>query len=133
MKKKILSANDPKFETCRGRVVIERDDFAIRIFDFDYSEYHISHTVTHNDKGITIEITNIPAELIQTLKQNFGDGLTIEIHSYCTTNDIWEQLKGSTVRSGKPCTVNGQIHSALRPDPEDATKEEMVPIHYETK
>ena len=27
MKKKILSVNDPKFETCKGRVVIERDDF----------------------------------------------------------------------------------------------------------
>ena len=114
--------------------VIERDDFAIRVFDFDYSEYHISHTVTHDNNGITIAITNIPAELIQTLKQNFGDGLTIEIHSYCTTNDIWEQLSKSRVVSvGKPCTVNGQIHSALRPDPDDPSKEEMVPIYYENK
>lgn len=90
--------------------------------------------VTHDNNGITIAITNIPAELIQTLKQNFGDGLTIEIHSYCTTNDIWEQLSKSRVVSvGKPCTVNGQIHSALRPDPDDPAKEEMVPIYYENK
>jgi len=27
MKKKILSTDDPKFETCKGRVVIARDDF----------------------------------------------------------------------------------------------------------
>jgi hypothetical protein len=114
----------------RQEDIIERDDFAIRVFDFDYSEYHITHKVTHNENGITIEITDIPAELIQTLKDNFGDGLTIEIHSYCTTADIWEQLKGSrVVKTGKPCTVNGQIHSALRPDPDDPTKEELVPIY----
>ena len=114
----------------RQEDIIERDDFAIRVFDFDYSEYHITHKVTHNENGITIEITDIPAALIQTLKDNFGDGLTIEIHSYCTTADIWEQLKGShVVRTGKPCTVNGQIHSALRPDPDDPTKEELVPIY----
>jgi hypothetical protein len=104
--------------------VIEKDDFAIRIFDFDYNEYHIAHTVTHNENGITIEISNIPADLIQTLKQNFGDGLTVEIHSYCTTKDIWEQLsKSRVVKLGKPCTVNGQISSALRPD------EDPVPIY----
>ena len=97
--------------------VIEKDDFAIRIFDFDYNEYHIAHTVTHDANGITIEISNIPAQLIQDLKQKFGDGLTIEIHSYCTTEDIWEQLsKSRVVKLGKPCTVNGQVTSALRPD-----------------
>jgi hypothetical protein len=97
--------------------VIEKDDFAIRVFDFNYKEYNITHTVTHNENGITIEIANIPAQLIQELKQNFHDGLTIEIHSYCTTEDIWEQLsKSSVVKLGKPCTVKGQVTSALRPD-----------------
>lgn len=112
----------------RQEDVIERDDFAIRVFDFDYSEYHISHTVTHDANGITIEITGISAELIQNLKDNFGDGLTIEIHSYCTTNDIWEQLsKSRVVKTGKPCTVNGQISSALRPD------EQPIPIYIDKK
>ena len=97
--------------------VIEKDDFAIRVFDFNYKEYNLTHTVTHDQNGITIEISNIPAELIQELKQNFHDGLTIEIHSYCTTEDIWEQLsKSSVVKLGKPCTVKGQVTSALRPD-----------------
>ena len=96
--------------------VIEKDDFAIRAFDFNYKEYNVTHTVTHDANGITIEISNIPAELIQELKQNFHDGLTIEIHSYCTTEDIWEQLsKSSVVKLGKPCTVKGQVSSALRP------------------
>ena len=97
--------------------VIEKDDFAIRAFDFNYKEYSITHTVTHDANGITIDITNIPAQLIQELKQKFHDGLTIEIHSYCTTEDIWEQLsKSRVVKLGKPCTVNGQVTSALRPD-----------------
>jgi len=97
--------------------VIEKDDFAIRVFDFNYKEYNLTHTVTHDQNGITIEISNIPAELIQELKQNFHDGLTIEIHSYCTTEDIWEQLsKSSVVKLGKPCTVKGQVTSALHPD-----------------
>ena len=96
--------------------VIEKDDFAIRAFDFNYKEYNVTHTVTHDANGITIEISNIPAELIQELKQNFHDGLTIEIHSYCTTEDIWEQLsKSKVVKLGKPCTVKGQVSSALRP------------------
>ena len=97
--------------------VIEKDDFAIRAFDFNYKEYNITHTVTHDENGITIDITNIPAQLIQELKQNFHDGLTIEIHSYCTTEDIWEQLsKSRVVKLGKDCTVKGQVTSALRPD-----------------
>ena len=97
--------------------VIEKDDFAIRAFDFNYKEYNVTHTVTHNENGITIEIANIPAELINELKQNFHDGLTIEIHSYCTTEDIWEQLsKSKVVKLGKSCTVKGQVTSALRPD-----------------
>ena len=97
--------------------VIEKDDFAVRAFDFNYKEYNLTHTVTHDANGITIEISNIPAELIQELKQNFHDGLTIEIHSYCTTEDIWEQLsKSKVVKLGKSCTVKGQVTSALRPD-----------------
>ena len=102
--------------------IVEQDDFAIRVFDFDYSEYTITHTITHNENGITIAITNIPAELIAKLKQNFGDGLTVEIHSYCTKSDFWEELAKSTVlKTGKPCTVNGQISSAFH--------DEVLPIY----
>ena len=103
--------------------ILEQDDFAIRIYDFYYKEYAINHTVTHDANGITIEISNIPAELIQELKQNFGDGLTVEIHSYCKREDeVWDDLKNSAVISmGKPCELKGQITSALR-------EGELVPI-----
>lgn len=97
--------------------IIEQDDFAIRVYDFYYKEYAISHTVTHDANGITIEINNIPADLIKELRENYGDGLTVEIHSYCTTDDIWEQLKKSQVtKLGKPCTVKGQITTAYDPE-----------------
>ena len=93
---------------------MEQDDFNIRIFNFYYKEYTINHTITHDANGITIEITNIPADMIEQLKQEFGDGITIEIHSYCT-GDVWEQLKNSRVQTGKPCNVDGQISTALQP------------------
>lgn len=95
--------------------IIEQDDFNIRIYDFYYKEYVINHTITHDNNGITIEITNIPSSLIDELKNNFGDGLTVEIHSYCTSKDIWDELsKSCVINTGKPCTVNGQITSAYK-------------------
>ena len=97
--------------------IVEQDDFAIRVYDFYYKEYEVTPTITHDANGITIEISNIPATLIQELKDNYGDGLTVEIHSYCTTDDIWEQLKESKVtKLGKPCTVKGQITTAYDPE-----------------
>ena len=97
--------------------IIEQDDFDIRVYDFYYKEYVISHTITHDANGITIEINNIPADLIKELRENYGDGLTVEIHSYCTTDDIWEQLSRSKVtKLGKPCTVKGQITTAYDPE-----------------
>ena len=104
--------------------ILEQDDFAIRIYDFYYKEYAINHTVTHDANGITIEISNIPAALINQLKATFGDGLTVEIHSYCKREDeVWDDLKNSAVISmGKPCEqLKGQITSALR-------EGELVPI-----
>ena len=97
--------------------IIEQDDFAIRVYDFYYKEYTISHKITHDENGITIEISDIPASLISDLKSQFGDGLTVEIHSYCKNVDIWDELsKSCVVKTGKPCTVNGQISSAYRDD-----------------
>lgn len=98
--------------------IVEQDDFAIRVYDYYYKEYVISHTITHNADGITIEISGIPAELIAKLKAEYGDGLTVEIHSYCKRDEeVWADLKNSAVISmGKECELKGQITSALRPD-----------------
>ncbi|MBO4839520.1 MAG: hypothetical protein J5524_00260 [Bacteroidaceae bacterium] len=97
--------------------ILEADDFNVRIFDYDFESYQIKHTITHNANGITIEISGIPASLIEQLRAEKGDGITIEVHSYCK-KDVWEDLKNSRVKTGKPCNVNGQIHTALQPDVE---------------
>jgi len=98
--------------------ILEKDDFDIRVYDFYYKEYTpVEHKITHDANGITIEITNIPADMIQQMRKDFGDGITIEVHSYCT-GDVWEELKDSRVRTGKPCIVVGQVSSALNGEEE---------------
>ena len=107
--------------------ILEADDFDIRVYNFYYKDYTpIKHTVTHNANGITIEITDIPADMIAQMKADFGDGLTIEVHSYCT-KDVWEDLKKSYVKTGKPVEVDGQIHTAI-PD-ENGDDRPIIPIH----
>lgn len=103
--------------------VLENDDFDIRVYDVYYKEYTVKHNITHNANGITIEITDIPATMIDEMKSTFGDGITIEVHSY-VTKDVWDELKNSRVQTGKPCIVEGQVTSALQPG-------EKVQIHVE--
>lgn len=103
--------------------ILEADDFDIRVYNFYYKEYTVKHNITHNAQGITIEITDIPADMIADMKSSFGDGITIEVHSYCT-KDVWEELKNSRVQTGKPCEVIGQVSTALRPG-------EQKPIYVE--
>ena len=61
--------------------------------------------------------------MIDEMKSTFGDGITIEVHSY-VTKDVWDELKNSRVQTGKPCIVEGQVTSALQPG-------EKVQIHVE--
>ena len=97
--------------------IIEQDDFSIRVYDYYYMEYEVSHEVKHDENGITITISDIDPDLINSLKEQYGDGLTIEVHSYCTQLEgVWEELKRSTVRTGNSCTIEGQITSAYSSD-----------------
>ena len=102
--------------------IVENDDFDIRVYKDYFSSDDPSFTgatitIQHNNDGITIDITNIDYEAIKGYKESFGDGLTIEIHSYCTGDDqdkIWKKVQKSVVVStGKACTVVGQITSAF--------------------
>ena len=93
--------------------IVEQDDFAIRIYNYYFSEYEIKNIISHDENGITINITNIDPELINTLKEKYGDGITVEIHSYCIKQDgVWEQMKETTISTGKPCDLKYQITSA---------------------
>jgi len=88
--------------------------FHIRVYNFYYKDYVVSHEIVQDEKGVTINISNIPASLIEELKNNIKDGLTVEVHTFCNTGStIWSELQNSkVVKLGKPCNVIGQITSA---------------------
>lgn len=99
--------------------IVEADDFAIRIFNYYISGIQIKNMITHDDKGITIKITNIDPAVIEKLKAKFGDGLTIEVHSYCKKdedNEIWKALKRTTIITGNDCSIKYHISSAYQPE-----------------
>ena len=103
--------------------IIEQDDFDIRVFNYYYADYPpIKVTMTHNDNGITILISDIPAALIAEAKEQFGDGITVEVYSYTSKADgVWAELKKSSVSTKNYCTIKGQVTSAFN--------DERVPIY----
>lgn len=97
--------------------IVEADDFYIRIYDYYFSGWQLKNFVTHDVNGITINVRNIDPDIIADLKQRFGDGLTIEVHSYTKQLDgVWEEVKKSTVVTKKPCTIIGQITTVYDAD-----------------
>lgn len=92
--------------------IVEQDDFAVRFYDYYYKEYELETEIQHNENGITIKINNINPEFIETLKKSFGDGFTVEIHSYCKRIEgIFEQIKQSTITTTNNCELKYQITS----------------------
>lgn len=98
--------------------IVEQDDFAVRFYDYYYQEYEIEHEIIHDVNGITIKINNIDPDFINMLKRNFGDGLTVEVHSYAKQIEgIYEEIKQSTITTTNICDIKYSISSAY--DPED--------------
>lgn len=95
--------------------IVEQDDFDIRVYDYYCKTYESLQTkITHDEKGVTIQITNINPDMIKELKESIQDGLTIEVHTYCLKAEgVWEELKKSKVTTGKPCTLKGQVTNAF--------------------
>ena len=101
--------------------IVEADDFYIRIYDYYFAGWQLKNFVTHDANGITINVRNIDPDVIKDLKERFGDGLTIEVHSYAKKLEgVWEEVKKTTVVTKKPCNVIGQITSAY--DVDDVVK-----------
>ena len=93
--------------------IVEADDFAVRFYDYYISGKELKNIITHDENGITIDITKIDPTVIEKLKSQFGDGLTIEIHSYCKKAEgMWEAMKNTTITLGKACLLKYQITSA---------------------
>ena len=96
--------------------IVEQDGVNVRVFnETGFDDLRI--TTTHNEDGITIAIEDIPADKIDELKEKYNDGLTVEVHSFCTNGEsarIWKAVqKSCVVTTSKPCTVVGQITSAF--------------------
>ena len=94
--------------------IVEADDFQIRIYNKYISGVEIKNMIVHDENGITITIDNIDPELIKMLREKFGDGLTVEIHSYCKKEDgVWDAMKNTTIELGKKSILKYQITSAV--------------------
>ena len=95
--------------------IAEADDFAIRTYDLDLGakvyingkEYVLDSTkpvkitIEHRaDKAVfTIECTD--AKYLNALRKEYGDGVTVEIHTYpknLTKEEVWAKLKNSKVK-----------------------------------
>ena len=94
----------------------EQDDFAIRTWDLKIdakvyikgTEYELGTTnpvqviVEHlADKVVITADCTSATEYIQALRKEYGDGVTIEVHTYgkgLTDAQVWEKVKKSTVR-----------------------------------
>ena len=96
--------------------VAEQDDVAIRTWDLKIdakvyikgTEYELGTTnpvqviVEHlADKVVITADCTSATEYIQALRKEYGDGVTIEVHTYgkgLTDAQVWEKVKKSTVR-----------------------------------
>ncbi len=90
----------------------EADDFAIREYTFYTTLPHLSTdhpikvTAKHEADKLVIEVTCSDTNYIDYLKNRYGDGVTIEVHSYTkgmSKEDVWALLKQATVTT-KPAT-----------------------------
>lgn len=95
--------------------VAESDDFAIRTYDYaleskvfiNGAEYALNDatnpiriSVEHQATKVVITISAISHDYIKALREAYGDGITVEVHTYpknMTNADVWSAIKQSTV------------------------------------
>lgn len=94
--------------------VAEADDFAVRTYDYELAstvflngkEYQLNDTnpikikIEHMDSKVVISVSAINHDYISALREAYGDGVTIEVHTYpknLSKDAIWERVQKSTV------------------------------------
>ena len=102
--------------------MVPADDFAIRSYDYNIGEkiyikgqeYNLATgnplnvSVEHQATKIVITISSINHEYIKKLMEVYGDGITIEIHSYpqnLANNGIWNKMYDVAAKMTK-CSVS---------------------------
>ena len=95
--------------------VAESDDFAIRTYDYaldskvfiNGAEYAVNDatnpiriSVEHQATKVVITISAISHDYITALRKAYGDGITVEVHTYpkdLSNTEVWSRIKQSTV------------------------------------
>lgn len=119
--------------------MVPSDDFAIRTYDYGLDKVYIRGdeynlgtgnpikvTVEHQTSKIVITISAINHEYINRLMEAYGDGITVEVHSYpqfLSKDVIFNKIKNSTVTVVSPASYdNSKVK--LKIDKYAATEED---------
>lgn len=95
--------------------IAEADDFAIRTYDLELgakvfingTEYALDSanpvkvTIEHQANKAVFTIVCTDAKYLEALRKEYGDGVTVEIHTYpknLTKEEVWAKLKQATVK-----------------------------------
>lgn len=111
----IRQATDVTIELPMGTdLVCPSDDFAIRTYEAFIPGQELDNkivvTVSHEQTKTVIHITGITKQVLDT----YHGEVTVEVHNYFNTKDIWTELKKSTVTTSEyKIKVIGQITSAF--------------------
>lgn len=121
--------------------MVPSDDFAIRTYDYELnkvyikgSEYELAGSkpikvqVEHNSDKIVITVSDINHDYIKKLIEAYGDGITVEVHSYpqlLEKDAIWNMLWNSAANKSN-CTVT------VKPAAYDSEKIKLSTTRYIT-
>lgn len=121
--------------------MVPSDDFAIRTYDYELnkvyikgSEYELTGTkpikvqVAHNSDKIVITVSDINHDYIKKLIEAYGDGITVEVHSYpqyLSKDAIWNKMWNSAANKSN-CTVT------VKPAAYDSEKIKLSTTRYIT-
>lgn len=88
----------------------EADDFAIREYNYFYTINNVPATtpvtvrVEHQDGKMVITVVCTDEQYLQSLRETYKDGFTVEVHSYTKgmeKADVWAQLQQAEVWTAK--------------------------------
>lgn len=122
--------------------MVPSDDFAIRTYDYELnkvyikgSEYELAGAkpikvqVEHQSDKIVITVSDINHEYIKKLVEAYGDGITVEVHSYpqlLEKDAIWNMLWNSAANKSN-CKVT------VKPAAYDSEKIKLSTTRYITE
>lgn len=121
--------------------MVPSDDFAIRTYDYELnkvyikgSEYELAGSkpikvqVAHQSDKIVITVSDINHDYIKKLIEAYGDGITVEVHSYpqyLSKDAIWNKMWNSAANKSN-CTV------MVKPAAYDSEKIKLSTTRYIT-